>query len=132
MPLGGENNNFVLQLLAHSGPFLSYALPSAFIRSYFAFKSSAGVGPFGATGAANARRTGGIGFPASTRFSHISRISLASRSIFLAQLAISSAAPRALDRCDNKPASAMGTARCSDNETPACATSSIQPSRQQW
>lgn len=38
----------------------------------------------------------------------------------------------ALDRCDNKPASAMGTARCSGNETPACATSSIQPSRQQW
>lgn len=71
-----ENRPF----LAHSRPLHHYALPSAFIRSYLAFKSSAGVGPFEATGAANARRTGGIGFPASTRFSHISRISLASRS----------------------------------------------------
>ena len=65
-------------------------------------------------------------------FPHIQNIAGFTLEIFLAQLAISSAAPRALDRCDNKPASAMGTARCSDNETPACATSSIQPSRQQW
>ncbi len=61
-------------------PLHCYALPSAFIRSYLAFKSSAGVGPIEATGADSARRTGGIGFPTSTRFSHMSRISPASRS----------------------------------------------------
>lgn len=58
----------------------THTLPPAFMRSYLALRSSAGVGPFSAAGAGIARRTGGIGFPASTRFSQISRISPALRS----------------------------------------------------
>ncbi len=65
-------------LLVYSRLIHPYTLPSAFIRSYLAFRSSAGVGPFGDTGAANARRTGGIGLPVNARFSHIFRISPAS------------------------------------------------------
>lgn len=57
-----------------------HTLRPAFMCSYLALRSSAGVGPLGETGAASARRTGGIGFPANTRFSHISRTLTASRS----------------------------------------------------
>lgn len=42
-----------LPLLARNGPFHPCALPSAFIRSYLAFKSSTGVGSFGACSAAS-------------------------------------------------------------------------------
>jgi len=56
-PLIDTERYLQCSLLAQSGPVHLYALPSAFIRSYLAFRSSAGVGSFGDTGEANVRQT---------------------------------------------------------------------------